>query len=278
MPRNRRGVPWLEQPRQSYSFYVCWYNSKRQRTERISLRTPNRLEAQKRFAAFLTEGHAIMSPDGCIAEQLTVARALEDYIREHVAEKVVDRQRQADAARHLVAYFGSSPIANVDIPASRAYAKWRREGHRGLARADDEDYRSAYAVSWLTRAKKTLKTLDAERQQVGKDIDRAIQEGRTEDLEELRIQKRRRRHAIAKLARKMKTPQAPKRSGRKGHSDSTIRRELVTLKAAARHAANWKRIGPNAMPPTGMPSIAAVGSAHRKGEVADESRTCSDPR
>lgn len=38
-------------------------------------------------------------------------------------------------------------------------------------------------------------------------------------------------------------------------SDSTIRRELVMLVAAANHAARWKRIGPSATPPTTMPSI-----------------------
>src|SRR5262249_7552795 len=38
-------------------------------------------------------------------------------------------------------------------------------------------------------------------------------------------------------------------------SDSTIRRELHVLSAAANHAARWKRIGPSANPPTPMPAI-----------------------
>lgn len=38
-------------------------------------------------------------------------------------------------------------------------------------------------------------------------------------------------------------------------SDSTIRRELVVLGSAANHAAKWRRIGPNADPPTAMPVL-----------------------
>jgi integrase len=38
-------------------------------------------------------------------------------------------------------------------------------------------------------------------------------------------------------------------------SRSTVRRELTVLVAAANHAARWKRIGPNAKPPTAMPQV-----------------------
>jgi integrase len=62
---------------------------------------------------------------------LTVERALRDYLREHVAIKSADPVRQRSAAEHLNAFFGSKPIANVDIPASRAYVKARVEGQIG---------------------------------------------------------------------------------------------------------------------------------------------------
>lgn len=176
MARKRRDIPWLEW--RDGIAYVYWYDAKRQRTERLSLRTSDQVEAQKRFAAFLTEGHDIVSGSPR-AGDLSVIQALDDYLREHVAVNVVDRGRQEDAARHLKAFFGHGPISTVDIPTSRAYAEARRMG------ATDR----------------------------------------------------------------------PDSRARTGHSDSTIRRELVVLGAAARHAARWKRIGPNAEPPTSMPSI-----------------------
>lgn len=45
-------------------------------------------------------------------------------------------------------------------------------------------------------------------------------------------------------------------AGRRGGvTSSTVRRELHVLVAAANHAARWKRMGPNANPPTAMPQI-----------------------
>lgn len=50
--------------------------------------------------------------------------------------------------------------------------------------------------------------------------------------------------------------------------DSTIRRELVTLQAAANHAAKWNRMGTGATPPTRMPSI-ELTSENRSESVSD---------
>jgi len=42
---------------------------------------------------------------------------------------------------------------------------------------------------------------------------------------------------------------------RKRGGNSTVRRELVVLRAAANHAARWKRLGTAAVPPTAMPTF-----------------------
>lgn len=180
MPRKRRDIPWLDWI--AGTAYVHWYDTEKQRTQRLSLRTTDAVEAQKRYAAFLVEGHDVLAAKPRASSGLSVTQAIDDYLREHVTQKVVDTHRQEAAARHLRLFFGDSPITAIDIPASRSYAEARRRG------ATDR-------------------------------------------------------------------PKAERGRGKIGHSDSTIRRELVVLSAAANHAARWKRIGPSATPPTPMPSI-----------------------
>lgn len=127
MPRKRREIPWLEVRDEVY--YVYWYDAASRKTKRISLHTKDRVEATRAFAAFLTEGHEICragddkSPPG-----LKVATALEDYFREHVTQRVVDKGRQEDAINHLKAYFGRNLLREIDIPSSRGYADARRAG------------------------------------------------------------------------------------------------------------------------------------------------------
>lgn len=187
MPRKRRGIPWLEWV--GGMAYVCWYDATAQRTKRLSLRTSDTVEAQQRYAAFLTEGHDILAGDRRGSSGLTVTQALDDYYREHVVPNVVDKVRQENAIVHLKAWFKSDLLKNVDIPASRAYADARRAGVIG----------------------------------------------------------------------------GGKRHKAKEGADSTIRRELIVLQAAANHAAKWKRIGPNATPPTPMPSLELPAEA--RGEA-----------
>jgi integrase len=194
MPRKRRDVPWLgdidgNDWTPGEPAYVHWYDAAKRRTQRLSLRTSDAMEATKRYAAFLVEGHDIVAGAPRAAKGLTTEQAIDDYLREHVATKVVDWRRQEAAARHLKLYFGSTPISNIDIPASRAYAEARRLG-----------------------------ATDKPKEQRGR--------------------------------------------GKIGSSDSTLRRELVVLVAAANHAARWKRIGPNASPPTPMPSVELPAETH----------------
>jgi integrase len=171
MPRKQRRIPWLVQ-RGNDVYYVMWYDAGK--THRLSLGTTDPVEAQARYAQFLAGGSDTFKakPQG-----LTVEGALDDYFREHVCPHVVDRERAEHAIRHLVAHFGTMPLAEVDIPATRAYADARRAGRVGGG-ARRTDGRGA---------------------------------------------------------------------------DSTIRRELIVLQAAANHAAKWRRIDANQMPRLELP-------------------------
>lgn len=122
MPRERRKIPWLSVRDEVY--YVYWYDAEGGRTKRLSLGTSDVVEAQARYAEFLTRGVGAFTggPGG-----LTVHQALDDYFREHVSRNCVDVGRQEIAIRHLKAFF-KGPLADIDIPMSRAYADARRLG------------------------------------------------------------------------------------------------------------------------------------------------------
>ena len=176
MTKKAGKTPWLGKRDDRY--YVFWRDREAGRTKRLSLRTDDQVEAEHRYAAFLTEGRAITHPTGGSA--LTVPAALDDYYREHVALKCADPGRQEIAIEHLKAFYGDRPVAEIDIPRSRAYADARRTGRVGGGKK-------------------------------------------------------------------------PNRIG----SDSTIRRELSVLLAAANHARRWKRI--KEMPSVELPSERRLG-------------------
>ena len=172
MPREQRKIPWLVQ--RGGVYYVMWYDDASRATKRQSLRTSDAAEAQARYAAFLAEGgDRIQNASG----KITVKGALDDYRREHLHHVAAPRRAES-AMSHLAAFFGTTPLSDIDIPASRAYAQWRR------------------------------------------------------DMAAVRMSE---------------SPKSPRR-GRQGAADSTIRRELVVLQAAANHSRRWKRL-------TEMPSI-----------------------
>src|SRR5262245_8055954 len=99
MPRKHREIPWLEWADNGYA-YVYWYDKANSRTARKSLDTKDPVEAQKHYAAFLSEGHEIYTD----TSGLTVHHALDFYKNEHVAENVVDTYRQEQAIKLLKAY------------------------------------------------------------------------------------------------------------------------------------------------------------------------------
>lgn len=181
MPRERRPIPWIKV--RDGTYYVYWYDGEAGRTKRISLATQESLEAQSRYAAFLSGGDEIFGPRRN-AGRLDVATALDQYLKEHVATKVVDRVRAEGVVLLLKRWFKDTPFEDVDIPACRAYAAARKDG-----------------------------TLLAPLRKDGAG------------------------------------------KGGKAVSESTARRELGILAAAAGHASRWKRLGPKAKPPTSMPSI-----------------------
>lgn len=182
MPRKRRAVPWLDT--RGGVYYAFWYNPERKRTDRQSLDTADPGEAQRRFAAFLTEGRPIY--DTGRHAGLTVGAGLDDYWREHVMAvddkgraKVADRERQEDIIANLNQHFRDTLFKDVDIPMSRTYAEMRRAGVIG-----------------------------------GRNRAGVVMAG----------------------------------------SDSTIRRELGVLVAAANHEVRWKRLQRNDLPSIELPA------------------------
>lgn len=133
MARPKRDLPWTDTLGGVY--YVCWYDGERRRTERLSLRTRDAVEAQDRFIAFLQEGRSVMrKPE---RTGLTITEVLDSYLREHVgmdpdtrepvagAPGAADKYRQWLAARHLKTYFKDMPVSDLDIPATRRYTAHR---------------------------------------------------------------------------------------------------------------------------------------------------------
>lgn len=127
MPRQRSKIPWIVL--RDGTYYVYWYDEKatpKPRTQRKSLGTADAVEAQTRYAEFLSGNHA-RNRTGATGG-MTVSFALDDYFREHVGPHVVDKVRAENAIRHLKAWFKNTELKDVDIPASRAYADARRMG------------------------------------------------------------------------------------------------------------------------------------------------------
>lgn len=123
MPRTAKDTPWFGRRKGSPTFYAFWYDRATRETRRLSLGTKDPLEAKARFATFLSEGKAFTDPE---VGGLTVSQALSQYWTDHVTQKCAAPRRQDNAIRKLVAFFGATPLAEVDIPLSRLYADQRR--------------------------------------------------------------------------------------------------------------------------------------------------------
>jgi integrase len=110
-------------------YYVFWFDAPSRQTKKRSLGTVDAGEAKKAFARWLLEDSEALQSQR--PEELTVERALNDYLREHVKTKAADETRQRNAIDHLIAHFGSKPISEIDIIATRGYVRARLEGAIG---------------------------------------------------------------------------------------------------------------------------------------------------
>jgi integrase len=125
MPRIRREIPWIEQHANG-TFYIHWYDESTKRTKRESTHSTDAMEAQQVFAKWLAKPE--LRETSRLAGHLTCSQVLDDYFREHVAEKVIAKYRQEYAIRHLKQFFGATPLKDVDIPMSRSYRDVRQAG------------------------------------------------------------------------------------------------------------------------------------------------------
>lgn len=146
MPRERREIPWLKV--RDGVYYVYWYDKASNRTKRISLNTRESVEAQASYAAFLSGGHEIFGSGRQL--QLGVATALDQYLREHVAEKVISKGRTESVAALLKQWFKNTAFQDVDIPASRAYTEARMSGKLVAPGKGIRKGRGGHAVSGST--------------------------------------------------------------------------------------------------------------------------------
>lgn len=125
MARPKRQTPWLKQ-RDNAFFYAEWYDETARRVRGFSLRTTDAGEAKTRFAAFLLNEGEFRQPRD--TGEITIARALDDYMAEHVYKNCAAARRQGDAVRHLKTWFGDQPLSAVTVPTSRGYAEARYAG------------------------------------------------------------------------------------------------------------------------------------------------------
>lgn len=125
MPRPRRTFPELKR-RANGVYYAGEYVERAGRTVWTSLHTKDEDDARKRFANYLIDGPGSAKPRGYA--DVTVDHVLDWYERDHIEPKVVDKGRQYDAIANLRAFFGGTPIADVDVAMSKAYAEARQRG------------------------------------------------------------------------------------------------------------------------------------------------------
>lgn len=229
MPRAKREVPWLEPIGETY--YVHWYDAAGKRTKRVTTGTSDPVAAAQFYARFITNGHDTLVDKGSAG--LMTTAALDFYLIEHVETKCVDKDRQKNAAKHLKAWFGDTPIIEIDIPASRIYALARGAGVIGGGKRRG---RTGYVPAFMVRLREYKAALEkAYAEAAARKAQMTVQDAfgiamslSTRSIDELNVC---------------------------AASASTIRRELVVLNAAAEHNAEWKRIGTKATPPTSMPSL-----------------------
>lgn len=135
MGRKRREIPWLDR-RSNGVWYVHWYDDKSRQTRRQSLDTCDDQAARSAFADFLRDGPKSAKHVGNAG--ITVSQVLDWYdtgvpglYPGHVAEKVVDKDRQRYAIAALKAHFKHQPVQEIGLPECEVYTQKRRAGEVG---------------------------------------------------------------------------------------------------------------------------------------------------
>jgi len=121
MPRPNRGYYVDPKPNEHGIYEIKW--TENGRSKRLSTGQRTFPAAQQYLAGFLTE-RAQQRGDA----PFTVNQALDLYDRVHVAEKVIDKERQRDCFKPLRAFFGEMAIASIDKSHVRDYTRDRRTG------------------------------------------------------------------------------------------------------------------------------------------------------
>lgn len=118
--------PWLSD--REGIWYVNWYEEGNGRPKRKSLETRDAADARAAFGRWLSGSSVV---NGRAKDAPTVAQVLDSYEAEHVNVHIIDKRRQKDILHHLRAWFKATPVADIDIPACRAYMVARRSGAVG---------------------------------------------------------------------------------------------------------------------------------------------------
>jgi integrase len=96
------------------------------------LGTTDDVEAAARFSAFLSKGVTVFTTEARFCG-VGACDVLDYYEAEHVDKHVVARERQRIAIRHLKRFFVGVALRNIDVAASRAYARARCDGSSGAS-------------------------------------------------------------------------------------------------------------------------------------------------
>ena len=121
-------TPYLEQNDRGV-WEIRW--TEQRRSMRKSARTHDRSEGERALAQFLLDRHD--ARHGAVA--MTVNDALDRYADEHVASKVVDKQRQLDISTNLRPFFGHMLVREIKPNDVLLYGSKRAEGAVGSKRA-----------------------------------------------------------------------------------------------------------------------------------------------
>jgi integrase len=121
--------PWLE--KRGTRFYAHWYDSDSGFVKRLSLRTADSAQAERRFAAFLIErGRADTQSAANVAGTVTVAMIFSDYVRER-GPKIESLAIAEKAERYLTKHMGITPVTSVGMDLIDSYVQKRKDGKIG---------------------------------------------------------------------------------------------------------------------------------------------------